>query len=169
MNKLKQLFIATKRGNKYYYIARLSDDATSLIIQRVTRKCNNFTKMNDPKSFHTVATFIDCDNYVFSAIEIGERQYDIANKAPSSEYNEDEINIPEKYKKYCVECVTPKNNVMRVRLNDFDEKEDVFNSLLITIVKDNVELIVASVEIDRQDELDIVLYGCPAGHEVEEF
>lgn len=169
MNKLKQLFIATKRGNKHYYIARLSDDASSLILQRVTRECDNFTKENDPKSFHTVATFIDCDDYVFSAIEIGEKQYDIASKVPSSEYNEDELNAPEKYRQYCVECTTPKNNVLRVHLNDYDEKADVFNSFVITIEKDGVELVTASAEVDKYDEMSIVLYGCPAGFEVEEF
>lgn len=166
MKKVNQLFIATKRGNKYYYIAVLSADRSSVLIQRVTRTTDNYSKGNDPKSYHTVATFIEYDGYISSGIEIGEMQYDIACRIPTTEYLDEERNVPEKCRDYVIECKTHENNFFRVRMDDYDKDRDVFHNFVITYEKDGAELLAAIVEVDSQDELSVVLYGCPAGYEI---
>lgn len=167
MKKMKQLFIATKRHNKYHYIAKLSEDKSSFIIQRVIRINDYYDANNDPKEYHNVATIIDNDDYVFCAFALDDMQYDISCRIPVSEY-EDEI--PEeyaKYKGYYIECVSPYNNVLRVHLDCFNPDALVFNRFVVTRLEGDRELVAAYIEVTEDDELGATLFGYPAGMEVE--
>lgn len=159
MKHCKELFIATARGNGQYYVAKLSEDENSIIIQRVLYN-------EKERHFHTLVNFIDCNDYIFSAIEIADRQYSAASRAPSAVYRS---NIPDKYAKYrdyFVECITNYGNVLRVHIESYDEEADVFNKFVITEVQGEKELVVAYLDIDNNNELGVILSGYPAGYEI---
>lgn len=159
MIKRKELFIATKRDAECYYAARCSEDEHSVIIQRIVRA-------NGKKYYHTLMSFVDCGGYIFSAIEIDEKQYSVASRIPSAEYWSD---IPDEYAKYrdCfVECVTDSGNILRIHVDDIDAKAGVFNKFVVTEVCNGKELAVAYVDIDEANELGVILSGYPAGYEV---
>lgn len=160
MKKCKELYITNKRSNKTYYVARLAEDQNTIVIQRVYRA------PDDVRTYHTLVSFADCGEYIFSAYEMVDRRYSVSSRTPCAIY---ESSLPDehaKYRDYFVECITDMGNVLRVHIDDLDLEAKVFNKFVITQVEGNHELVVAYVDVDRDNELGIVLSGYPAGYEV---
>lgn len=159
MRKVKQLFIGTKRDNEILYIAKPSEDKSSIIIQREIMAYNAETNIRAPREHQAIAIIIEGNNNVHTVVKTAAKEFHVECRIPSTEFTKDESNIPEKYKGCCIECSTLQNNILRAYVDNYNAEADVFNSLIITLEKDGVELLVAEANIYEQNELQMTAYG----------
>lgn len=152
------LSIALNRKDNIHFTASLGNDDESILI---TRYGNNGSC--------PAAVFIDCDKYVSSTVKTGMKQFTLYSRQPSSRY---ECELPPELKehfesKMVVRSRTRFGNTFAVHLAMPDHENDVFKRFIITIDDGKSEKVVAYITVEEDNEANVVVYGYPAGYEVE--
>lgn len=155
------LVIDRDRTSGVKYIAESMPNGNGIAVKR---SYNNKTAV--------VATFIDCEEYVSTAVRVESNCISLMNRTPSTEYVSSmpldmQARFDDKDSRYIVSLKTKSGNIMRVHLSDPDMIHDVFRRLVVTLDDGYAENTAAHILVEDDNEITVTAFGYPAGYEIE--
>ena len=155
------LVIGRDRTSGVKYIAESMPDGSGIAV----------TRSYDNKKV-VVATFIDCEEYVSTAVRVDSNYISLMNRTPSTKYVSSmpldmQARFDEKGSRYIISVRTNSGNIMRVHLSDPDMMHDVFRRLIVTLDDGYAENTAAHILVEDDNEITVTAFGYPAGYEIE--